>query len=114
MNIEYVSIGQGIGYNDFSRGIESLQNYLTPLQSEGVKILCANVNTTEEVDLHFLIEKSWLFNVKGTEHKIGIIGFIGADSHVSSKLIHMSLNSNQTNMMFLIWFVRFELRVAYG
>ena len=51
------------------------------LKTYGVTVLCANMDTSSEPTLAGLTEKSKIFVIDG--HKIGIIGYIGADADVS-------------------------------
>jgi 2',3'-cyclic-nucleotide 2'-phosphodiesterase (5'-nucleotidase family) len=54
---------------------------LKQLKNNGVTVLCANIDTSKEPAMAGLIEKSKVVDIDG--HKIGIIGYIGADADVS-------------------------------
>jgi 2',3'-cyclic-nucleotide 2'-phosphodiesterase (5'-nucleotidase family) len=56
--------------------------YLKRLKSKGVKVLCTNMDVSEEPAMKDLFEKSTIKTING--RRIGIVGFIGTDAEVKT------------------------------
>jgi len=69
-----------LGHRDFDEGLAVTIEYLKRLKSKGVKVLCTNMDVSEEPAMKDLFEKSTIKTING--RRIGIVGFIGTDAEV--------------------------------
>ena len=73
---------QALGHRDFDEGLAVTIEYLKRLKSKGVKVLCTNMDVSEEPAMKDLFEKSTIKTING--RRIGIVGFIGTDAEVKT------------------------------
>ena len=73
---------KALGHRDFDEGLAVTIDYLKSLKNKGVKVLCANMDVSEEPAMKDLFEKSTIKKING--QNIGIVGFIGTDAEVKT------------------------------